>query len=135
MSEPGKPLPHPTPETVEFWKATKERRLLLKKCSDCGHFFFYPRILCPDCLSTNVEWVPSKGTGTVHTFTIVHRAPSKGFEKDCPFAFALIELEEGPRMISNVVGCKPETVLIGMKVKVIFEDVNEEITLPKFEPA
>lgn len=86
-------------------------------------------------MSTNLAWIQSKGTGEVHTFTVVHRAPSKGFEKDCPFVIAMIQLDEGPKMMTNIVGCNPETVTIGMKVKVAFRDVNDEVAIPIFEPA
>ncbi|MEE8363063.1 MAG: Zn-ribbon domain-containing OB-fold protein [Dehalococcoidia bacterium] len=131
----NKPLPIPQPESDRYWEGAKNHELWLRKCNDCNQAYFYPRNICPGCFSDNVEWIQASGRGTVHTFAIVHRSPHPGFE--APYVTALIDLEEGPRMPTNLVNVEPdpEKIQIGMAVKVTFDDVTDEITLPKFEPA
>ena len=134
MTEYQKPLPTPTYDTRAFWEGTKRHELLIQKCRDCGKLQFYPRGLCTACMSTNLDWVRSSGRGTVYSFTTVYRPPSPAFTPDVPYVIAIIEMEEGVRMMGNVVGCPPDQVKVGMPVTVVFEDVNETITLPKFSP-
>ena len=130
-----KPIPRPYQDTEPYWDAAKEKRLVLQQCKDCGKHQFYPRGVCSHCLGSALDWVESRGRGKVHTFTVCHRAPHPGFAADLPFVIAVIELEEGVRMMSNIVGCDPKTVHIDMAVKVVFDPATPEITLPKFEPA
>ncbi|MDQ0287316.1 putative OB-fold protein [Desulfofundulus luciae] len=127
------PVPQKRPETEKFWEGCKEGKLLLQKCNDCGEYIFYPRALCPHCMSQSLSWVESSGRGEVYTFSIHHRGPTPGFKP--PYVVALIDLEEGVRIMSNVIGCDPNEVKIGMKVKVTFEQLSEDIYLPKFVPA
>ncbi|MBU8906237.1 Zn-ribbon domain-containing OB-fold protein [Desertibacillus haloalkaliphilus] len=125
-------LPKPTLETKRYWEGCKNHELLIQQCSDCGAYQFYPRMLCTDCMSRNVEWVNASGTGKISSFTIVRRAPNKAYAADVPYVLALIKLDEGPTMMSNVIECEPEKVKIGMKVEVVFDDWTEEISIPKF---
>ena len=130
-----KPLPVPTPETQFFWDKCKEHELWLQRCQACQHVFFYPRLHCPECLSDDVPGFRASGKGTLWTYMINHR-PVPGFEDDAPYAIAVVQLEEGPRMMSNIVGIEntPENLLLDMPLEVVFEDATEEISIPKFRP-
>jgi uncharacterized OB-fold protein len=134
MAEYAKPLPLPDGETKPYWDATKEHRLLIKRCQDCQTAIFYPRSVCPSCMSDRVDWVAASGRGTIYSYTVVRRAPPQ-FVEDAPYVVALIDLAEGVRLMSNVVGASPSDVRIGAVVEVVFEDVTPEITLPKFRLA
>jgi uncharacterized OB-fold protein len=129
------PLPKPTPETKPYWEAAKQHRLVIQRCNDCSTHYFYPRPLCPRCLSRNVEWVQASGRGRLHTFVINHRPP-RGFPVPPPYVIGIIELEEGARILAQVVEMPPDPAAIrcDTPVEVIFEDVTPEITLPKFRP-
>ena len=132
-----KPLPIPQPESDFYWEKAKQHELWLRQCNDCKSTYFYPRNICPDCFSRNTTWIQSSGKGTVHTFAIVHRAPTPAFRDDVPYVVAMVDLEEGARMPTNLVGIEPdpEQIRAGMQVEVTFEDVTEDVTLPKFRPA
>lgn len=125
-----KPLPEITPDGESFWKGTKRHELLLPRCNACGKLFFYPRSRCVHCFSTDIKWEKVTGKGSIFSYTIVYRTPFEGF--DVPYVLAVIKLDEGPMLLSNVIDCEPEKTAIGDPVEVIFEDVTEEITLPKF---
>ncbi|HZU71322.1 MAG TPA: Zn-ribbon domain-containing OB-fold protein [Acidimicrobiales bacterium] len=131
-------LPAPAPfvslETEEFWAATARGELLLPRCDRCGSFIWYPRRFCPDCGSQDVSWVRASGRGTVYSFTIVRRGPGP-YGAASPFVLAYVELEEGPRVMTNVVGCDPEAVEVGMPVEVVFHDTGEGTALFRFRPA
>lgn len=129
-----RPLPTPNPFSAPFWEATKRHQLTLQKCDECKTFRFYPRPRCPQCRSASTTWTHVSGKGTVYSFTIVHRPLTNWFKDKVPLVCAVIELEEGVRMVSNVRDSAPEDVFIGMPVHVQFEDVNDEITLPMFVP-
>ena len=131
----AKPLPRVDEESKGFWEACRRHELYLQRCHDCGRLRYYPRALCPSCLSDRTNWVRSAGTGTVYTFTITHQNQSAGFRDSLPYVMAYVELAEGVRMLSNIVGCAPDHVRIGMPVEVVFEDVTPDVTLPKFKPA
>ena len=126
------PLPKPTPETKPFWDGVNEGRLMLQRCQECGPYF-YPRPFCPSCFSWDVEWFEASGKGKIYSFVISHR--KLPYMNQEPYIIAIIELEEGPMMPSNVVGVEPEKVAIGMPVVVTYDDVTPEVTLPKFKPA
>lgn len=130
----GKPVPIPTRETQPYWDGCKQHELRIQKCAACGHYQFYPRLYCTACMSDQVEWVGTLGRGKVLSFTIVYRPVTQAFAADVPYIVALITLDEGPQMMSNIVGCAPEKVHIGMLVEVTFEDWTEEISVPKFRP-
>jgi uncharacterized OB-fold protein len=135
MAEYTKPLPRPSLESLPFWEGCKRHEFLLPRCNDCGNRWFPPSIVCPECLSTNWEFIPASGKGKVHGFGIYHRVYNKAFAEEVPYALALIELEEGPRIESNLINCLLDTIRIDMPVQVLFADVTDEVTLYKFEPA
>ena len=131
---PVKHFPRPTPETEVYWQGCRKHELLLQRCTQCSEFQFYPRIICTNCTSENLEWVKASGRGRVLTFTIVRRAVSEAYAADVPYVVALIQLDEGPKMMSNVVQCDPETLVVGSPVQVVFEDWSDEISVPQFRP-
>ena len=128
------PLPRPYQDTEKYWAAAREHRFVIQHCKSCGEHQFYPRGVCSHCLSSDLEWHEASGKGTVYSFSVNYRAPHPGFADEIPFVLAIVELEEGPRMMTNIVECNPDSVKIGMSVVVTFEDVTEEVTLPKFKP-
>ena len=130
-----KPIPIPTPESDFFWAKIGEHQLWIQRCIDCFKPFFYPRIVCPNCLSDNIDWFEVSGRGFLYSYMINHRPPP-GFEEDAPYAIAIVQLEEGPRMMSNIVGIEntPENLILDMPLKVVFEDVTSDITIPKWCP-
>jgi uncharacterized protein len=132
---PGKPVPEPTPETQPFWDGCARGELMLQRCRTCGKPYFYPRPICPACGSTDVEWFAASGQATLYSYVINHR-PARGFEGDGPYAIAVVELAEGPRMMTNIVGVPntPEDLVLDMALQVTFER-RGEISLPVFAPA
>ena len=130
-----KALPLIDPESLPFWEATKRHELYIQRCRDCNTVQFYTRAVCADCLSGNLEWVKSSGRGRIYTFTVVNQNPARGFRDSLPYVAAHVELEEGVKMFTNIVDCKPEEVKIGMPVEAVFADVTEEVTLVNFRPA
>ncbi len=134
MKEYKKPLPEPSPWSKPFWDASKKHQLMIQKCKDCQKFIFYPKLFCPHCLSSNLEWVKASGRGKVYSYTIVHSYQPTEFSEDIPYVVGVIELTEGVRMMSNIIGCPPDKVKCDMKVEVVFDDVTETVTLPKFKP-
>lgn len=132
-----KPLPEPTPETQEFWDGMKRHELRIQRCKDCNRGYFYPRPFCPrpGCHSRNVEWITASGKGTLATYVIAHRG-HPAFE--APYVIAVVELEEGGQMMTNIVGLDdptPESLPVDAPVEIVFEDVNDQVTLPKFRLA
>ena len=132
-----KPVPVPQGESDYYWEKAKAHELWLRNCGDCNQAYFYPRDICPHCFSRNTSWIQASGKGTLHTFAIVHRAPTPAFRDDAPFVVAMVDLEEGARMPTNLVEVEPDpaNITIGMAVEVVFEDITVEIALPKFKPA
>ena len=130
-----KPLPNPTPETQPFWDGCKEHRLVLPRCRHCDKFHYYPRAHCPHCWSRDLDWVQVSGKGKLYSYLINHR-PAPGFEDDAPYSIAVVELEEGPRMLTNIVEVAqtPEELKLDMPVEVVFDDASDSVTLPKFRP-
>jgi uncharacterized OB-fold protein len=133
---PPRMLPEPTPETRHFWDGCREGELRLQRCTDCdGEAYFPPRPFCPNCGSRNVEVFKASGKGVLWSYVINHRPrPDMGTE---PYAIAVVKLEEGPKMMTNIVGCPqtPEALPLDMAVKVRFEKQSDDISLPFFEPA
>ncbi len=134
MSEYKKPLPEIQPWSKKFWEGTKEKKLLIQECKDCGAKIFYPRKHCPECWSSQLFWSEASGKATIFSYSVTLAGVEERFAEDLPFVLALVDLEEGVRMMTNVVGCKPEEVSIGMNVEVVFEKITDEITLPKWKP-
>jgi uncharacterized protein len=130
----GRPLPLPTPETQHFWDGTRAGELRLQRCDDCAHVYFPPRPFCPACASRSVSVFAASGRGRLESYVINHR-PHPAFDGN--YAIALVALEEGPRLMSNIVGCEqtPEALILDMPLEVTFEQQNDTITLPLFRPA
>jgi uncharacterized OB-fold protein len=134
MTEYTKPIPFPDNVTSAYWDAAGENKLLIQQCIDCGTRQFFPQSYCRNCLGENIEWIEASGKGKVYTFTIVKRPPTARFQEDVPYVVALIELEEGVRMMSNVVEIYPDDVRVDMPVEVVFDKITSAISLPKFRP-
>jgi len=117
-----------------FWDATSERRLVLQYCRTDGLPIHYPREACPRCLGTDLEWRPASGRGVVYAFTVNHVQGSAATERTLPFVVALVDLEEGVRMMTNIVGCSPSDVRAGMPVDVSWEPLSDGRALPMFAP-
>ena len=130
-------LPNKQPESDFYWEKAKEHELWLRKCNTCGDAYFYPRNICPKCYSDDVIWIQASGKAKLHAFAIVERGPIPAFREAVPYVAALVDLDEGPRMPTNIVGVEMDEahINIGMALEVTFEDVTEETTLPKFKPA
>ena len=129
-----RPLPSPNPLTAPYWDAAAHGEFKLPRCEACGQFHFYPRATCPHCRSPRLAWHPASGNGEVYSYTVVHRAPSKGFEALVPYVIAVIALDEGPHMMTRLVDVIPQDVRIGLKVQVQFDQPQEEVRLPVFRP-
>lgn len=132
----SKPVPRPlNPEwTKPFWEAAKRHELVMPRCKTCDQLFFYPRSECPRCLSDHVEWMKVSGRGHLHTYTVVYQPANAAFCDDTPYIYAVVQLNEGPRMVSNVVQCEIEAVRVDMPLEAVFDDVTPEWTLVKFKP-
>jgi uncharacterized OB-fold protein len=117
-----------------FWDAAREHRLIIQKCGACQKHVFYPRMVCPHCASDQLGWVTASGNGHVYSFTVVESNAPSAFLADMPYVVAVIRLQEGVQMLSNVVGCDPGAVRCDMPVEVTFETLNDTFTLPKFKP-
>jgi uncharacterized OB-fold protein len=132
-----KTLPAPPPqinaETKRFWDATAEQKLVLPKCSHCGTVIWYPREFCPECNSFDVSWFEASGRGTVYSYTVNRRG--QGDYRDLAYVVAYVELEEGPRVLTNIVDCDPSTVSVGQAVQVVFHQTSNGAALPRFRPA
>ena len=134
MSYP-KPIPVLDVETRPFWEACQKGRLMLQRCTDCGHIRFPPTHFCAKCRSVKCDWVESKGHGRVFSWIVVrHPVPRDVYAQEVPYVVALIELDEGVRIPSNIIDCKPEDVSAGMPVSVVFRAVTPDVTLPLFQP-
>ena len=129
-----KPLPEINELNYRYWEATKRHELVLQKCMECGHYRYPPGDTCPSCLSDRLEWVETRGRGTVYSWVVFHQIYHPAFAEDIPYTVVAVELEEGPRLVTNLLDCKPEDIEVGMPVEVVFDDVTDDITLPKFRP-
>lgn len=130
--------PRPNAETDEFWAGCTEQRLMLPRCDDCGEVIWYPRRFCPFCASTNVTYTEMSGNGVVYTFTVVRKGAGP-FREVAPYVIAVVELDEGPRMMTNLIGVAPDEVRIGQSVRVVFEPVVDDAgsvtaRIPRFAP-
>jgi len=130
-----KPLPEPNGDSKLFWDGCRKHELRFQKCVDCQHIRWPPSIICPLCHSRDTEVIVASGKGKIFTFAIYRQAYHNAFENDVPYIVAIVELAEGPRVLSNIVGSIPEEIGCDMPVEVMWEDINEEVTLPKFKVA
>ncbi len=128
-----RPLPHPSPLTRPFWEGAARRELWMQRCHACGHRVFYPRHLCPVCGGDQLPWERMSGGGTVFTYTVARKPTHPAFAGREPYVIAVVELDEGPKLTTNIVGIPPEDVSIGLRVRAAFEDVGD-VTLVQFEP-
>lgn len=134
MAEWKKPLPTIVGETLPYWEACRREELLIQRCDSCAQYQFYPRAICAHCWVGNVQWVKSTGRGTVWTFTVTYQNRSPGFSDEVPYVLALVELEEGIKMFTNIIQCEPRNVYIGMPVEVTFIKATNNVTIPYFKP-
>lgn len=130
-----KPVLRPTPETQPFWDGVKRNELVLPRCRACGELHHHPQSFCPRCLSWNLEWVKCSGRGKVYSYVVNHR-PAHSIQAQTPGVIAVVELEEGPRVMSNLTGIEPDPaeVRVDMPVEIVFGDVNDHLTMLRFRP-
>jgi len=128
-------IPTPDPETQGFWDAARERRLLIQRCNACGEAYFYPRPFCPKCWSEDVAWEEASGNATLYTWSVVHVNDLPPFNERVPYVAAVVDLAEGPRMMTNVVDCEADALKVGMPLRVEYRDLSDEATVPVFVPA
>ena len=126
----AKPVPRPTPTEQPFYDACAAGKLVLQRCQSCSHVLFYPRTHCDTCQSDQLVWEDASGAGTIASYTVVHRGVSPDFE--APYVIALVDLAEGPRMMSQIIDADPEALAVGSSVRVDFAAWSEDITLPVF---
>jgi uncharacterized protein len=129
-----KPVPVPDEISAPFFKGAREGKLMLQHCSGCERWSFPVRERCPHCFAGRLEWRQASGRGTLYTFTVMHQVMNPGFASAVPYNVAQVDLEEGVRMVSNVVGIRNDALRVGMKLEAVFEDVGESVSLPKFRP-
>ncbi len=129
-----KPLPRPTEDSAPFWAAAQQGELRMQRCGDCGHFRFPPSAICARCLSDRHEWVKLSGRGVVFSWIVVHQSQHPAFNTDTPYNVAIVELDEGPRLHTRIVGCANDAIRIDMPVEVVFERVNDDVSLVYFSP-
>lgn len=130
-----KPVPAPDADSAAFWRGLRDGALLLQYCGDCGNVQYYQQAMCRQCGGESLTHRAASGRGKVHSFSVVHRAPGPAFKADVPYAVLLVDLEEGPRMISTYTGGRPEEVTFDMDVILVCEKVNDDVTLPRFRRA
>jgi uncharacterized protein len=135
MTTPALPAPAPAvnAETKEFWAATAAGRLLVKRCEDCGTLIWYPRAICPACSSLRTEWLEVSGRGSIYSYTVNNRGEG-AYLGAPPFVLAYVELDEGLRMMTNIVDADPADLAVGLAVEVVFHDTGDGAALPRFRP-
>jgi uncharacterized OB-fold protein len=129
-----KPLPVVTDESRPFWEGCRQGKLLLQYCDQCRRYQFYPRLYCMQCGSASLSWIEASGRGVIYSYTIIHQNKSPEFAQDTPYNVAIVQLEEGPRMMSNIVDISPAELCIDLPVTIIFDAVTNSISLPRFKP-
>ena len=136
MTSPQLPAPAPpiTPDSKPFWDGTAEDKLVLPRCDKCSTVIWYPREFCPKCGSFAVSWFEASGQGTVYSYSIVRKGEAM-YGGAAPYVLAYVELEEGPRVLTNIVDCEPESVKIGQAVSVVFHETGQGPKLARFRPA
>jgi uncharacterized OB-fold protein len=127
-------LPAPDGSTQPFWDAARVGRLLIRRCGECGAAHFYPRPFCPACWSSQVTWEEASGRAVLYTYSIVYQNDLPPFGEKLPYIAAIVDLEEGPRMMTRVVDCEHAELHVGMAVEVTFQSETDEVTLPVFRP-
>jgi hypothetical protein len=135
MTAYAKPLPAVNEDNREFWTGCRNHELRFQKCAGCGHVRWPASLVCPVCLGREFHWIVSVGRGSIYTFVVYHVAYHSGFQDDLPYVVAVVQLEEGPRLLTNIVDCPIAEISCEMPVKVTWKDINEEISLPVFRLA
>jgi uncharacterized OB-fold protein len=135
MATPRFDLPLIEDDTREFWNGTADGRLLLRHCRACGHVHYYPRNFCPSCWSDDVDWVEASGGGTLYTWSTVYQNDLPPFHEQIPYVAAIVELDEGPRMMTRIVDHEQHELAIGMRLQARFEPLDDEVTIVVFAPA
>ena len=130
-----KPVPEPSNESRPFWAGLHEHRLLLQRCTNCFRVRHYPRPVCDACYAMKYDWIEASGRGIVHSWTVTHHAFHFGFKRDLPYVTVVVDLEEGVRIVSNLVDVAPADVRIGLAVEVRFARFDDDLVLPLFAPA
>jgi uncharacterized OB-fold protein len=128
MPQRLQPAPTPDPETQPFWDAASDGKFLLRRCRSCGRAHWYPRAVCPFCMSADTAWEAASGDGTIYSFSVMRRVP-------VPFAIAYVTLAEGPTMLTNIVGCDLDALHIGQAVRLAFTPTEGGPPVPNFTPA
>jgi len=128
-------LPTPDAETQPFWDGARESRLLIRRCNSCGEAHFYPRPFCPRCWSDDVVWEEASGRATLYTWSVVYRNDLPPFGERVPYVAAVVDLAEGPRMLTNVVDCEFDALVVDMDLEVGYRPISDEVTIPVFHPA
>jgi uncharacterized OB-fold protein len=128
-------IPGTTPLTAPYWAGARAHKLLIQRCTACGHVWHPPLPRCPECHGDSIEWTAASGRGRVYTYTVVYHATHAAMADKVPYISALVELDEGPRVLTNLRNCTEGNVRVGMAVALVFEELTPEITLPQFEPA
>ena len=129
----NRPRPVSTPLTEPFWEGTRRGELRLQRCSECERFRWTPQFACPECLSEDYRWVAARGHGVVYSYTIVHRSVDRD-AFPAPYVLGVVQIEEGPFLLTNIVGCEPDEVRVDMPVAVRFEKIDDEFTVYPFAP-
>lgn len=129
-----KPLPQLNSDTRPFWEGCREHLLKIQQCADCGLLRWPPGYVCPGCLSQESQWIAARGKARVYTFAVYHVAYHPGFQEELPYVVAVVELAEGPRMMTNIIGCDPGAVYCDMPVEVAWDDVDDWFSIPRFRP-
>ncbi|MDX6380358.1 MAG: uncharacterized protein QOI57_1382 [Rubrobacteraceae bacterium] len=135
LESTGRPLPQPDDVSRPFFEGARRHVLMIQRCSNCGTYQLPGRFSCDECLAKDPEWVEASGRGTIFTFTVVHQRYHPAFADKIPYNVAVVELDEEPRLITNITGIDNDDIHVGMQVEVMFEDVTGEISLPQFRPA
>ena len=125
-------LPSPDPETQPFWDACRQGRFLVRHCNACGRDYFYPRPFCPTCWSDDVDWKQASGRGTLYTYSVVHVNDLPPFSERVPYVAAIVELDEGPRVMTNIEGTPFDQLRIGATVEVDWKPISDDVTIPVF---
>ena len=135
MAEYTKPLPAISTLNQPYWDGLKQRKMVLPKCEPCNKVWYPPTRFCPTCWSRDFSWQQLSGRGKVNSWVVFHQAYFSSLKDDVPYNVAEVELEEGPRLLTNLVELSQTQIRIGMSVEVVYEDVTDEVTLAKFKPA
>lgn len=130
---PEKPQPRITPHAAPYWQSCAEEKMALPYCQKCEACFYYPRLWCPQCFNQDLSWQEVSGKGKIYSFSIIYQSPLPSYQADLPYVLAIIELEEGPRMMTNVVNCDVNTVHVDMPVTVTYEQ-RGDMKIPQFQP-